>query len=65
MTYFSFTKVTFVKILEATFLFNAQKRTFWVKGHTSNHSPESTERGVSGIILVLEPKHVNSERGHK
>lgn len=28
---------------------------------TSNHFPESTERGVSVIILVLEPKHVNSK----
>ena len=33
MTYFSFTKVTFMNIFEATFLFNAHKRTFWVKGH--------------------------------
>ena len=32
---------------------------------TSNHSPESTEKGVSVIILVLEPKHVNSEGGRK
>lgn len=46
MTYFSFTKVTFVNILEATSLFNAQKRTFWVKGHTSNHSLECTGTDV-------------------
>lgn len=38
MTHFAFTKVRLVNILEAISLFSAQKRPFWVKGHTLNHS---------------------------
>ena len=65
MTYFSFAKVWLVNIFEATSPFKAQKRTFWVKGHTSHHSWNVQGQRFSGLILVLELEHINSQRAQK